>query len=463
MGSVRVGKRESRQEHSRNRKRNRKEIGFVLLMIASILLTACGQQNGQKKGITVLTLAIFEENPEVSKQVALFNQNNTSYSIEIRQYERSDQPEEDGCARLQREILSGKGPDLIDYGSQYASSDVVGGYTENLLPWLETGAEESKGEYFTNILEAFSYNGNLYAMPVSFTLQTFAGSKQMLGGLEQWNIQEMISCYEGKKEEMILYPGETKTDVFGTILTGSMDYYIDWNGGTCSFDGDEFRKVLEFANRFPEYLEMAEDFSVKQTFLEGKALLLPLRLATPFDICRAEYIFGASDLSYIGFPVEGSCGTVVTSTGPMLAMSAASEHKEAAWEFIRQFLGRQYQEEIASGFPVSRSVLEEKLTQYGEVEYTVEDGNQKPVSKEKIFFEGEEPVDIYSITKEQADILMNLIASVTISIANDYQLYNILLEEAGSYFAGDKTLEEAAGMIQSRASIFVSERVKVME
>lgn len=44
------------------------------------------------------------------------------------------------------------------------------------------------------------------------------------------------------------------------------------------------------------------------------------------------------------------------------------------------------------------------------------------------------------------------------SSAIDHTLYTIVLEEAQSYFAGDKTLEEVVDMIQRRASLYVAER-----
>ena len=55
---------------------------------------------------------------------------------------------------------------------------------------------------------------------------------------------------------------------------------------------------------------------------------------------------------------------------------------------------------------------------------------------------------------------MELIEGVEFCNATNAQLHFILLEEANAYFAGDKTVEEAMEAMQSRATIFVSERVK---
>ena len=54
---------------------------------------------------------------------------------------------------------------------------------------------------------------------------------------------------------------------------------------------------------------------------------------------------------------------------------------------------------------------------------------------------------------------MRLIDTASLNDAIDYTLYYTLQEEAQSYFAGDKTLDEAVDVIQRRASLFVAERM----
>lgn len=430
---------------------------IILLLILALCLTSCGRQ--ETKGQTVLILATFQENSELHNQVDLFNQNHKDYRIEVKSYQRSSQSEDDGIAQIQREIIAGSGPDLIDFGDYYSNTDIIGGYTENLLPYLEEESAENQEEYFTNILESFYYKGNLYAIPVSYGLNTFAGSKKVLGGRDHWNIQEMMACYQEQPEGTMLYPGETKYDVLSRILTGSMEYYIDWENDTCSFNQDEFAQVLSFANQFPDSLELDEDFSVKQTFLDGKALIIPKRIFGIYGIADSEYVFDDNDISYIGYPVEKMSGTVISPASPMLAISSKSQHKEVCWEFINQYLDKEYQKTL--GLPISRSAMEEKLTESLTIEYTTENGEQVPIVKSQVRFEGDSnPVDIYCLNTEQAQRLMQLIESAQINDAYDHQLYNIIMEEAYSYFDGDKTLEEATEIIQNKASIYVSEHAK---
>lgn len=435
----------------------RKIVAVFLFFI--ILLSACGEntKNHSQKAVT-LVLATFDNNVYLEKQIELYNQVHEEYQIEIQKYERSDMLEKDGILKLQREIVSGKGPDIIDFGNEYTTSDIVGEYTENLFTYME---EEKQSDYFGNVWKAFAYKENLYAVPLGFTMKSFVGTKKNLENRSTWTIDEMLECYSRQKNERILYPGETKADVFGTILTGSMEYYIDWETGRCNFDGTEFCKVLEFCNSFPDYLKMESDFSVKQAFLDDKALLLPINLRTVYDICRTELIFDNQEVTFIGFPVEGTCGTVLQACGPVLAISKGSRQKEAAWDFISWCLSRENQKKLPSGFPVCRSILEEQIKEAMETEYKMdENGVGKPVVKHQVVFEGEEPVDIFCITKKQAEQLRFLIEKTEISSSIDYKIYNIFWEEAEYYFSGSKELEETADIIQARVFMYVNEKIK---
>lgn len=104
---------------------------FLAILMSILCLVGCGEQKGQnietiRDEKEVLVLAVFDENPEVNKQVELFNQNNNTYKIEIQKYGRAAWTEDDGIARLQREIISGEGPDIIDFGWDYTTSDITG-------------------------------------------------------------------------------------------------------------------------------------------------------------------------------------------------------------------------------------------------------------------------------------------------------------------------------------------------
>lgn len=139
----------------------------LLCICLVICFTCCGckeqlksEKNLEKQETVTLTLATFEENPELMEQVVAFNEKNSAYQIEVKLYTYYEQTIGDGVDKLKREVVSGNGPDIINFGSTYSISDILGEYTEDLVPYLKGENEEFDSLYYSNILEAFSYQNN---------------------------------------------------------------------------------------------------------------------------------------------------------------------------------------------------------------------------------------------------------------------------------------------------------------
>lgn len=438
-----------------------KKLCYLTVIVLSLLFIGCGQRQGESDEVVILTLATFSDSAQLKKQVELFNQKQTGYCIEVKQYYRSERIEEDGVAKIQKEILSGKGPDIIHFGKDYSITDIRGNYTEDLYPYVEKLTQNSENEYFENIFEAFSYKNGLYAIPVDFSLETYAGSKSKAGDIKSVTIDELVNIYneEKKKQDgnLMLYPGETKKAVFGSLIMYGIENYVDWEEGTVRFDSDEFRSVLEFSNQFPDRLVIGEDYSPMDSFANGEALLYPVSISNVYDICAAELVL-KDDITYIGYPTQQSSGTVIEPGEVTLAISSGSEHKEIAWEFISQFLMLDYQTQLTDALPVHQKALEFQIENAMEPEFEVDDlGNQVMLSKSQIKFEGEEPIPIYQISKQQGEVLISLIKDAVLGASFDSTLHSILLEEAEGYFNGDKTVDETTKVMQGRALAYMGE------
>ena len=58
----------------------------------------------------------------------------------------------------------------------------------------------------------------------------------------------------------------------------------------------------------------------------------------------------------------------------------------------------------------------------------------------------------------EADTLMALIDRMDCLYEQDQRLLDIVLREARAFYSGDKTAEQAAKLIQSKASIYLAEQ-----
>ena len=126
-----------------------------------------------------------------------------------------------------------------------------------------------------------------------------------------------------------------------------------------------------------------------------------------------------------------------------------SKHKEQAWEFISQFLSADYQQKLTHSFPIRKDIFEDIINEGLTV-------SNEP--RESLYFEGEKPLYIYNISEEQSLALNELISNASYASTIDYNIYNIIMEEAEAYWSNTKTLHETQDIIQNRISLYISEK-----
>jgi ABC-type glycerol-3-phosphate transport system substrate-binding protein len=163
----------------------------------------------------------------------------------------------------------------------------------------------------------------------------------------------------------------------------------------------------------------------------------------------------AEPVTFIGFPGANGNGSSI-SADLELAITAKAKNPGGAWEFCKYFLSDEYQDSVEYSFPIKLTALNALKEAAMEKPYYMEGG-------EKIEYENTYRVDMQTEIEigenGEADSakMMELIESVSEPQRYDATLSEIILEEAGAFFAGQKTAEEAAGIIQNRASTYISE------
>jgi len=429
-----------------------KKVTLWFLLIVCILFTGCGAKSSEETETKILTLATFG-GAGLSQWVNRYNEEHSDVKIEIVNYLDNYPDPDEALRQIKIEISAGKGPDMINFGRQYSPLDASNGMMADLYPFLRMDEFFDQQDFYDNILEAFAVGDSLYVLVPSYTIDTYATVNKELADLGRMNVKQLAEAYNMLKDESILFPGETKKAVFGMICYGSLDNYIDFNEGTCDFNSDSFKEILRFANQFPLNLNIADDYSAKEIFSEGRALLYPVYMDDVYGTTGIRMLYGETP-TYIGYPFDSGCGTMAAIADLAIGISSTSENKEEAWEFLRSLLDSEFQYNVKSGLPLRVSSLEQKLEDAMRTEY---DGNGEKVAKGVLRFEGEEPVNIYEISAEDAETLKSIIREIEFNAAVDYNLYNILLEEAEFLFNDDRNVDDVANIIQNRASVYISE------
>lgn len=433
----------------------------------AIGLVGCGKRAESQKdanGRTRLELATFGDDYNLAELILEFNKSQKKYYVETVEYNRLDISEseddpslklDDGIAKLQREIVSGKGPDIIDYGEAFTTSDICGEYTENLRDYLAKEYGNINDYYFENVWDAFSYKGNLYCIPITFYVETLVGKKKNLEGINSWNLEQMIEIIS-EKEGMTLWANASQMDVFTTLLTANMEQYIDWENGKSLFDSASFKKLLLYSKKMPS---SPGEKVIQEEFGDNKVLLYCVNTGSEYEVTCIKSLFGKEDLSFIGYPSENNEGHKVQTGATVLGISSSSKEKEGAFEFIKFALSEEMQRKIVDGFPVNRHVSDTNIDEAQKEKYVITpEGRKELCVKETAEIYKDEMVNIYSISEEDAKETKNLLNSRFCSCNIDWNLYYVVLDEAEEYFNDNQNLDKTIENIQSRASIYVAEK-----
>ncbi|MFI3214851.1 MAG: extracellular solute-binding protein [Eubacteriales bacterium] len=435
-----------------------KKLVLWMLLILGLLFTGCNGKSSTTTETKTVTLAVFEYESQLSgtklqEWVNLYNQSHTDIKIEIVNYLDNYADPMEALNQIKIEISAGKGPDMVDFGRQYSPLDASNGMMVNLYPFMEDDDSFEKLYFYHNILESFEVGDSLYVLVPSYRIDSYATANQELLELERMDIEQLVDAYNKLGDESILFPGETKKAVFGMICYGSLENYVDWDEGKCYFNSDSFKEILHFSNQFSTSLNMAEDYSAKAIFTEGRALLYPVSIDSVYGTTSVRMLYGQTP-TYIGYPIDSGNGNMAAIADIAIGITSTSQYKEEAWEFLSSLLDSDFQDNMR-GLPLRVSSLEKNFKDAMTEEL---DSNGQKVVKDQLIFEGEAPVNIYEISKEDAEVLQEIISKIECSATVDSNLYNIVLEESEFLFYDDRNVNDVADIIQNRASVYINEK-----
>ena len=419
---------------------------------------------------TVLTLASVSDKSYLRECVSKFNRTSNTCRIVYKPYytqtvDFSPGGYQQGMTRLLTELSAGKLPDILYVDSLPVLQFGGMGMLEDLWPYIENDPELGRTAVMEHVLECAEQNDELYMIFNTFGINTVVGSKAVVGDRTSWTLDDLRVALATMPEGCAIFsPYSTKLETLKNILYADLGSYVEWESGACSFDGEEFKDILSFCNEME-----AEQGGWAQWYTlvpEGKEMLLDNVLRNFIRIQEHEAIFGG-EISYVGYPrSDGECGSSFNVDNP-IAMTTSCKDKEGAWSFLRQFLLPQELPRDTLGdifvsnaaFPVNRKSFETLLDE--SMKLNSSNGEEDRPPKGTVF-DGSEgtlfDLTYTPTTQAQYDQIMELYNAVTTVYTEDNALWEIISEQVQPYFAGDKSVDEAARLIQSRAELYVNER-----
>ena len=422
---------------------------------------------------TVLTLATQYLNWNSRSAIIEFNRNSDQYRIEVLDYSEYN-TEEDysaGLTKLTAEIISGQVPDILDMNGMPADRFASKGLLEDLYPYLDSDSELSREAILPNVLAAVENDGKLYQTVSSFYVHCVVGAKSVVGDTPGWTYDELNAALKTMPEGCTVFDQyTTRDDMLSYCMALDGDSYVDWSTGECRFDSEAFIKMLEFIKSFPstfdwENYNWTEEDNTDARIASGRQMLLTNSVSDFNDFMMYDAMFGG-EATFIGFPTESGTGNMLYFSDSGYAMSSKCANKDAAWQFLRQFFTEEYQSKRSWAFPSNKAAFDKKLTEAMTPEYEkdaegnfiLDENGEKIEVIQGSWGWGSITVEMRAINQQEADRILELINTTTKSYKSDESILEIVREEAAAFFEGQKSAEDVAKLIQSKATLYVNEQ-----
>lgn len=400
----------------------------------------------QKKEITFAMLYL---DYDMQESVIKFNRSSQEYKISIKTYVDDDYSNyEDALTLFNSDLATGSIADMfiLPSGGGVSMANLAAkGVLTDLTELIENDPDISMDDFIPNIIEALSINGKLYGISDSFNIQTLVGKTKNVGSGTSWTFKEVLEMAQ-KHPDAMLFQYATKSSSLSTLLQNTMDSFYDPATGECHFDEEDFVSLLELCNTFPAEYNSDQEYVSFPKLLREDTVLLEAVWLSDFDQVQLYLELFGEPVNFIGYPTSSGSGAIA-NFNEMMCISSKSKNKEGAFAFIKQFLTYEHQSSLEWSLPINQAAFEDKITKAME---TNEDGTNTWIYDDV-------EVEIGALTEEEAQLIRDIIYSADHTSAYDEQLFNIISEEAAAYFEGQKSAKEVAGLIQSRAQIYMDE------
>lgn len=434
-----------------------------------MLLTKTLSTNMEEKKIITYGCMYVEDG--VQSAIIAFNKSNPEYRIKVKDYAESiDRSSENGyqdaITQLNNDILIGNAPDLISLSNVRIKQLAAKGVLEDIMPYLENSSILEKDNLLESVLTAYTYSDVLCGIPTTFSISTLMSSVSLVGDGDSWTLDELMAAANAMPEGSQIIQYANQLSILNYCMTFNQDAFIDWETGKCNFTGEEFIKVLEFANQFPAGYNYSEDMpEMPDLIKEGKLLLADQYVSSVSDYQIIHTIFG-EPINCIGYPTSTGSGSALQGSGA-IGITSKSKVKDGAWQFIESYIsGSTSNPRYSWGFSVMKDKLEEQFEEEMKPEYEYDEkgeilldneGNKVERSQGGWSFGNGDSYEIYASTQEEVDAVRELINKTTTVWAYENDILTIMQEEAEPYFQGQKTAQEVANIIQSRIQVYVNE------
>lgn len=399
-----------------------------------------------------VTLGLTFSAQDLESAVAQFNRSSNGYRVEIVDYLSRTGDYNKACEQLKLDVVTGKAPDIISVSGIDYRMFAGKGVLADLYDFMKEDGECSREMLVESVAKAYEDQGHLYCIAPSFQLHSMWGYSDVTEGKSGVTFSELLGLLQGSGKDLSAVGGFSADEpVLTRLCTAAMDEFVDWERGTCEFDGDYFREVLSFAGAYrPAYTES----SYSEQIRNREQVLTVGMISSVADYQIQKGLYGG-DLAFIGYPTVEGTGTAVDYRASAVAINAGKEDLAGAWAFVKFYLLEGYD---GQGFPMVKEEFEQAMKDAMEDDFTETEGGGGTERVPKDYYsDGSREIAAYAATAEEVEAVRELVERAENRFEYHPAIQNIINEEAQGYLSGQVDLDKTVEKIQNRVSLLLQE------
>lgn len=367
---------------------------------------------------------------KVAGMISLFNQQNPDYRLEVVTFS--------SATELNLMLTSGDAPDLI-YNSYTAWLDepispallAKKGYLEDLESYFEQDEDLSLSQLMPNVVEIErNRNGGLYALPLAFYVTGLTAPMEYAGENSDWSISDALNAARNMPEDMDFWSYMSQEEALNSLFGACAGQLVDIETGECNFQTQSFYDLLTLCR---DYFPSA--IGENTTEASGGSLISGFGTMGRLGQFYTDTLRPLEEQGEIIYSYPGSTGTGLNVVFmDQFSICSQSQHKDIAWEFLKSLYSYDFQYSFGS---VIISLRQDVV-------------NDREDAYQQMY-----PEDL---SREESQYIRDLVSSSTNYRDMESPVFAIVSEEAASFFAGDKSAEDVAEIIENRVKIYLSEQ-----
>lgn len=438
----------------------------------------------------LVTVYSLEECDAVRQAIALYQTEHpdTFVKYEVALSGMDGKSREDAVKKLNTEMMAGKGPDVIILDELPVKSYMEKGVLMDLKPHIDGLTGDAA--LLPNMVDAFTQDGSVYMMPVSFTLPMVGGRQEDVEGITDYTsladtmerLREenpdvgICDFFAGEATVRWLLPmgaaafvdesGNINTELLRDYLADTERIYKAANEGLPDYLKEQYVNQKDYYNKSVSernyyYHHLGDIGQSVPDFMMGEGLLTAGMLYNTYSYQEALSISHVDEFSDVTFKSFDGMSEGVFVPSVLVGLNASSAHLKEAEQFLDVIMGTQVQSLLYDGFMTNQSALQQQLSpqwkvlqnggmnvDYGEVSSSI--GGSSGDGREY-------GLNIYMPTKEEYQALYDLCCQVHKPYVADAVVEEAVISTGGQYLDGHLSLDEAVQKIMAKVEIYAAE------